>query len=101
MARACRDYGRDPRSVAPNVDPDGAENDALRAAVATARDAARARSTRRAAYDAFAPYLYEEAPQLYNASDLTSFYQKYWPSGDASKIGMVGDAPPGLGGVPF
>lgn len=37
--------------------------------------------------------------QLYNASDLTSFYQKYWPSGDASKIGMVGDAPPGLGGV--
>ena len=61
MARACRDYGRDPRSVAANVDPDGAENDALRAAVATARDAARARSTRRAAYEAFAPYLYEEA----------------------------------------
>ena len=72
VARACRDYGRDPRSVAANVDPDGAENDALRAAVATARDAARARSTRRAAYDAFAPYLYEEAPQLYNASDETS-----------------------------
>ena len=29
-------------------------------------------AARRAAYDAFAPYLYEEAPQLYNASDETS-----------------------------
>ena len=47
VARACRDTSRVPPVVAANVDPDGAENDALRAAVATARDAARARSTRR------------------------------------------------------
>ena len=37
--------------------------------------------------------------QLYNGSDLSSFYKQYWPTGDASKVGMVGDAAPGRGGI--
>jgi len=72
VERACRDFGRDPRSVAANVDPDGVGNDALRAAVARSRAAARARSTRKAAYDAFAPYVYEEVALQHDASDETA-----------------------------
>lgn len=37
--------------------------------------------------------------QLYSASDLASFYKQYWPTGDAEKIKLVGDAEPGRGGI--